>query len=188
ARERLPRVQRVVPRQPDEAPRVRRRARRQLPRVPEDELERAAVGAESLRRREREVDLEPVGEQDDAEEGRAPLQVPVVHRAELVLEQPRPVPDDGGPVGIVREPERDVDVRPLVLVPGGGGADERGGDDPVVALGALEQERADAGADDRVDYAVKPHTAPKRRISATIGSSASPLAVSWYSTRGGDSG
>src|SRR5439155_24713589 len=74
---------------------------------------------------------------EDAIDARAPGQVPVVQRAEVPVEELRPALECGRE--LAADPERQVDIRPLLLRTRRDGAGDRGAHDPGVRVGERQQ-------------------------------------------------
>jgi len=106
-------------------------------RPAEDRPPSRAPRAELGLRGERQVDLQPVRQKEHADDGRADAQVPVVPRAEIVVEPAGPPLQ--GRREIAAHGQDQVGVRPAVALTGGERAGEGGAHDVVVGFGAGEQ-------------------------------------------------
>ena len=166
----LDRDPRVQDEEPAEAGQVVRRGwlrKRFLSRLAEDDAERRAARAEVALRRERDVNLQAVREQEDAVDRADGGQVPVMDGAELVGETGGPVGHDDAHVGVLGEAEVDVDVGPAVLLTLGGRPSGRRARDTVVLAGELEQPCADALAILRREHARNSGGRPRARGSSS---------------------
>src|SRR5437588_3719499 len=101
-----------------------------LDRLAEEEPKLGTPRAEVALRREREVDLQAAGEQEDAVDRRLAQEVEEVGRVELKLELPRPLVDNVHDRHAVGDAEGQVEIRPAVSRPMREPADDRAGDDP----------------------------------------------------------
>ena len=104
----------------------------------EEHVECRACLANALRR-EREVDLQPVGEQEHAVDQVATGQIEQGHSSERLRELACPVIQHLGHRGLRGDSEGEIEIRPAVPVPLCERADYRGRDDARVALGEPEQ-------------------------------------------------
>jgi hypothetical protein len=127
---------------PSQLLRVHGREGLKLPRLAEDGPPLRASRAELLFWRERQVELEPAGQQEHADDRRRGAQVPVMNRAEIVAEPSGPPVHRCGELSA--DGEHQVGVRPAVAVPGGKRAGERGAGDGFVSFGTREQLFPDA--------------------------------------------
>ena len=92
---------------------IGRRGRTRLPHLAEERAEARSPSTEVGLRRERQIDLQALGEEEGAVDRGTGVEVEVVQRSELLIEK-------GGPLGqnlVTRIPshaEEEIDVRPAV--------------------------------------------------------------------------
>jgi hypothetical protein len=141
ARDARPRVQPVQPGQPDELGRVRRPDLGLRHGLTGQQPERRGAGAELRLGRERQVDLQRAGQQENPVGGGAADDVQVVNGAVVGVHDGGPVGYRGGEFGAGGEAERQVDVGPAVFGAGRGGAGQRDAGDAFIRAGGGDEER-----------------------------------------------
>ncbi len=92
---------------------------------------------------ERDVDLQSSGEQEPAVDRVARIEVKVMKRAKLPIHEAAPLVERVLASGPIRDAEVEVHVRPTILCTARTRACQRGSDDRLVILGALEQQVSD---------------------------------------------
>ncbi|MFD4524912.1 hypothetical protein ACFWP7_13515 [Streptomyces sp. NPDC058470] len=135
-------VEGMVPDESDQGVAVGVRKGFERLRQAEDRPPLRAPRAELGLRHEGHVDLKPPGQEEDADGACTDLQVPVVLRAEFVVEPTRPAVQGFGE--IAADGEDDIGVRPAVTDSDGMRPGERGTDDGLVGFGVREQPVSDA--------------------------------------------
>ena len=110
----------------------------------EEQLKARASRAEFGRGREREIDLKTAGEQKDPVQRRAVSEIEQVNCLEFADDGSTPVPEHLGGRAAVRDPERQIEIRPAVARAAHCPADGGRGDNARVGIGQLEQALADA--------------------------------------------
>src|SRR5262249_44366070 len=97
---------------------------------PKQQLELGPQRSELMLRRERDIDLQIAREQKHAIERRQKRQVEQVRRAELALQFWTPFVQDLHRSRALREPERQIQIRPAIAFARGERSHDSPGDDP----------------------------------------------------------
>jgi hypothetical protein len=142
-----PRVERVDDAPPEDVPHDRGRGNEEAPyarrrpniglarsRLAEQQPESRPGGTELSRRRHREVELQPILQQQHPVRGRPALEVDKPHRVELVDQRARPVVQHIRDLNLVGDTEGEVHVGEAIAGVDGERAHEGSGDDAPILL------------------------------------------------------
>jgi hypothetical protein len=135
-------MQRVEPAEANEVSRRRRGHIAGFIRDPEHEAERWRQRPELRRRHEGEVDLQRAGKQEHPVHPRPGEDVEMMQGEVLTVHVRRPIREYFGYCGGVANSEREIDIRPLILVSGCGRTGDRSAGNTVVIAGVREEVRA----------------------------------------------